>query len=104
MNLSKEFKLWQQSARREEIPDDLEFINEMQFEFVGPKADHWQTRILEAQPNLGGCGGTHLYGIRLSERKRAFAQKHGIEKITIHESFFPYRCIEDFMQKGRDGN
>jgi len=68
MNLSKEFKLWQQSA------------------------------------SLGGCGGTHLYGIRLSERKRAFAKKHGLDAIIIHESFFPYRCIEDFMRKGRDGN
>ena len=47
---------------------------------------------------------THLYGIRLSERKRAFAEKHGLDSIIIHESFFPYRCIEDFMQKGRDGN
>ncbi len=95
MNLSKEFKLWQQSARPEEIPDDLEFINEMQFEFVGPKADH---------STLGGCGGTHLYAIRLSERKRAFAKKHGLDSIIIHESFFPYRCLEDFLRKGRDGN
>jgi hypothetical protein len=63
--------------------------------FVGPKADH---------STLGGCGGTHLYGIRLSERKRAFAKKHGLDAIIIHESFFPYRCIEDFMRKGRDGN
>jgi len=47
---------------------------------------------------------THLYGIRLSPFKRAFAEYYGIEKITIHESFFPYRCIEDFLRKGRDGN
>ena len=47
---------------------------------------------------------THLYGRKLSERKRAFAKKHGLDAIIIHESFFPYRCIEDFMRKCRDGN
>ena len=47
---------------------------------------------------------THLYGIKLSERKRAFAEKHGLDAIIIHESFFPYRCLEDFLRKGRDGN
>ena len=47
---------------------------------------------------------THLYGIKLSERKRAFAEKQGLDAIIIQDRFFPNRCLEDFLRKGRDGN